>query len=190
MKYERLKNVKRVLLSIGHCAGHDLGACNDRGDNENEEATEIAWDIKSGLEAQGIECYLLPDYTLQNTCDLINKIGHIQTDMAIEIHKDSTDNYTPLSMRRRVGFYFHPKSYDADAIAANLVNVAKEMGAAKTSWTRPDTDSHHKQLAFIRQPKMLSFIYEAGFIQDINTEDERQFYASVLVKGIVHILEK
>jgi N-acetylmuramoyl-L-alanine amidase len=187
MVFERLKAVKRVIVSIGH-GGGDVGAVNNRGDFENKEAYMIAYKVESQLKAMGIDVVIVPDYGLQKTCDYINRIGKAKTDIAFEIHKDSSDEYSDKTMRRRLGFYFHPKSEDADNIACALVDVAWKMGASESSWARPDTQSNHGTLAFIRQPKMLSFIYEAGFIEDLNTEVERLFYASVLVEGIAKIL--
>ena len=71
-----------------------------------------------------------------------------------------------------------------------MVTYMKNNGAGKSSWSRPDTDSNHRTLGWIRQPKMLSHIIEAGFIQDDNSVASCDLYAKLIAGAICTALDK
>jgi N-acetylmuramoyl-L-alanine amidase len=188
-QFQRLNQVSRIILSVGHQRGVDSGAT-FFDIKEVNEALEIVGFAQSYLTELGIPVLVVPDLSLADTCDLINSMGDSYKDLAIEVHKDSAEPYNPLTMHRRVGLYAHPESVNALSIAGQMIESMKTEGAHPTSWVRPDTDSPRRRLAFIRRIKMLSFIYEAGFVQGHCYRNENQFYAKILVKSICDILGK
>jgi N-acetylmuramoyl-L-alanine amidase len=188
MVHESLKKVKRVIISIGHDKTR-VGAMNKRGEKENTLATDIAVKVAQYLRANGLVVWLMPDYTLADTIKYLNIQGNAYTDMALEIHKDSSDKYNEANMRRRCGLYFAAENAGAKTIASAMVNTMIKEGAHVTSWVRPDTDSNHGRLGFCAKTKMLAMIAEMGFIEGSNAPDENEWYAWALAKSILQVLE-
>jgi N-acetylmuramoyl-L-alanine amidase len=190
MIHERLKRINRIVLSIGHDL-KNVGATNDNGDNENALATDIATKAAQYLRANGLIVLLMPDLELSKTVRYLNLQGNGITDLAIEIHKDSCGSiYNDLNMERRCGLYYLAESAGSGNIARDMATHFRTTGAHVTSWARPDTDCPRKRLAFVRDTKMLAYIYEAGFIEGNNTPDENEWYAWVLCLSILNTLEK
>lgn len=180
---ERLKRINRIILSVGHGDG-DTGAVFGQR-TENAECREIVALIAQHLIKAGVSVWVVPDLSLERTIQLINSTGNRESDWAIEIHKDSSDAYN-REMHRRMGVYAHPDAAGSFGIADRLKKEFIDMGAnPHTSWSRIDTDSPRKSLAFIRRPKMLSHIIEAGFIQG---EPEPEYYADVIAEAIFRVL--
>jgi N-acetylmuramoyl-L-alanine amidase len=189
----RLESVNRIILSVGH--GGLVGESYDPGATqgsftENVEAKQIATLLASKLTKNGLTVVLVPDYGLSKTIAYINAQYDANTDWAFEIHKDSVNKFAKSSMAKRTGVYYHPTSVESKAISNNMAATFKANGANKTSWSRPDTDSNHGKLAWIRQPKMLSHILECGFMQDDLSTASDDFYASIIAKAICTCLDK
>ena len=189
MIHQRLKLIKRIIISIGHDP-KNVGAVNNKGEKENTLATDIAKKAASYLLANGVAVWLMPDLELSATIKNLYRLGKTESDLGIEIHKDSTDIFEASKMERRVGLYYLMESAGAGNIAKTMVLSMIANGAHNTSWTRVDTDSPRKRLAFVRDTKMLSYIYEAGFIEGNNMPDENEWYAWTLTKSILTILGK
>ncbi len=191
--FTRLDSVNRIILSVGH--GGLAGESYDSGATfgsytENTEAKQIATLLASKLSRNGLTTVLLPDYGLAKTIAFVNAQYDAHADWAFEIHKDSTDNFKKTTMAKRAGIYYHPTSTDSKAIADAMVKVFKDNGANKTSWSRPDTDSNHGRLGWIRQPKMLSHLIECGFMEDDLSNATDDFYATIIAKAICTSLGK
>jgi N-acetylmuramoyl-L-alanine amidase len=189
MIHKRLNQIKRIVLSIGHDK-KNVGAMNVKGEQENVLVTDIAEKTKCFLEKNGVNVLLLPDIDLSTTIKNLNKECDTFSDLAIEIHKDSCgDLYNDHKMYRRVGLYYM-ESDGSMSIASQMIKSMMVSGAHNTSWVRIDTDSPRKRLAFVRDTKMLSYIYEAGFIEGSNTNEENEWYAWALARSILLVLEK
>ena len=188
---ERLKSIKRIILSVGHGGltgeDHDSGA-EVKGFNENDQCRMIAGYLCAELTKSGFAVLVIPDWGLQKSINYINSVGNTSNDWAIEIHRDSADNFNPKTMARRCGVYFLYETAGSAVVAKSIANCLITEGAHTSSWARADTESPRKRLAFIRQPKMLSHIIELGFIQDNNTEAECKWYAVALAKSLVKVL--
>lgn len=196
MLFPRLGTVKRIILSVGHgglaTEQFDPGAMQGK-NSENQEAKQIVALLALQLAQLSIKTIILPDYGLSKTIQYLNNHYDAKTDWAIEIHKDSYQQFDKTSMLKRAGIYYHPNSLNSQAIAEKMVSVFIENGANKTSWSRPDTASNHKKLAWIRQPIMLSHIVECGFMEDDLSNISDAFYADMLAKaisGCLHNSEK
>ena len=187
----RLSRINRVVLSIGHQKGKDTGAVNKlTGETENDQCTAIVVKTQQLLKLNGIPTLVLPDVSLAETCNLINARCNAYTDIAIEIHKDSTDGEFNPSMIRRMGVYGHPEASQSMQIARLIKDSFIASGAEpKTTWARIDTDRGFT-LAFVRRPKCLSFVLEAGFMQGDNSEAEQWFYAQAIAKAMCDIMER
>lgn len=187
----RLSKISRVVLSIGHQKGKDTGAVNKKtGETENDQCTAIAAKVQHLLKLNGIPVLTLPDMSLSETCNMINARCNTYTDIALEIHKDSSDEYKPETMHRRMGVYGHPEAAQSMQIARLIKDSFIASGAEpKTTWARIDTERGFT-LAFVRRPKCLSFIIEAGFIEGDNSEQEQWFYAHTIAKSVCDIMEK
>lgn len=187
----RLSKINRVVLSIGHQKGKDTGAVNTKtGETENDQCTAIVGKVSELLKQNGIPVLTLPDVSLAETCNMINSRCNATTDIAFEVHKDSSDEYKPETMHRRMGVYGHPESAQSMQIARLMRDSFIASGAEpKTTWARIDTERGFT-LAFVRRPKCLSFVLEAGFIEGDNSESEQWFYAETITKAICDILEK
>ena len=191
----RLESIQRIILSIGHggLSGEkfDPGVTNNiTGETENKICRKIAMKTANLLTQNGLIVLLLPDHSLESSIQYINYTGDAHTDWAIEIHKDSTDNFSPQKMINRMGVYYHPVSKGSKEIAEIMIKIMKENGAGSSSWARPDTDSNHGTLGWIRQPKMLSHIIESGFIEDKNDESNNELYAKLIAVSICRALDK
>jgi N-acetylmuramoyl-L-alanine amidase len=185
---KRLNAMKRVIISVGHDAGA-RGARNAKGEWENDICRVIAKYATDYLARNGVNVWLVDDLTLPKTIELINRKGH-KTDLAIEIHKDSADNFND-AMIRRCGLYHSTYADTSRKIANLIVEKFKQNGAnPKTSWVRPDSQSRFKQLAFCNATKMTAFIAEMGFIEGDNSEQECKQYAWILAKSIIQVLGK
>lgn len=189
MVHDRLKKIKRVILSIGHDPKAQ-GAANERGEKENPLCQIIAHHAASYLRANGLVVWLLPDFTLYDTIKYLNVQGNAFMDMAIEIHKDACGKiYNDQNMKRRCGLYFAAYSAGAKTIASTMVNAMEQEGAHETSWVRPDSESNHERLGFCAKTKMLALIAELGFIEGNNDPDECEWYAWALAKSILTVLD-
>lgn len=191
----RLESINRIILSVGHGGlegeKYDPGAINlITKEKENIIAKSITDKLTSYLTKNGLAVLLLPDFGLSRTINYVNSIGDKDTDWAIEIHKDSALAYNPVTMNMRIGIYYHPISGGSKDIAEEMVSYMMKNGSDHTSWSRPDTDSRHKRLGWIREPKMLSHIIEAGFIQDDNSKNSNDLYARLIAGAICNSLEK
>jgi N-acetylmuramoyl-L-alanine amidase len=190
----RLSNVNRIILSIGHgglSENADPGAIDSKtGVKENAEAKIIVAKLAAHLTANGFTVLMLPDFSLAQSIRHVNEIGNARSDWALEIHKDSTESFKPTTQATMMGVYYHPTSKGSKDIAESLVANLKNAGANLRSWSRPDTVSNHGRLGWIRQPKMLSHIIEAGFIQDSNTEADHEKYALLIAKAICGVMDK
>lgn len=192
--YERLESINRIILSIGHGGmkdenKFDSGAVNEMtNEKENTEASQIALKVAGYLRDAGLIVLLMPDFSLGRTIEIINSKGDSDTDWAFEIHKDSSTSFSTAKMGRRMGIYYHPTSKESKEIAEDMIAHLRLEGAHSTSWARPDTASNHGSLAWLRKPKMLSHLIEAGFIQDNNNEVSDNFYATVIAKTIGKML--
>ena len=192
--FERLESINRVILSIGHGGingeEYDPGAINAKTkEKENIEAKQITIKLSQYLVNAGITVLVVPDFSLKRTIAYINAVGDAHTDWAFEIHKDSTDKYDDAKMKHRVGVYYHPTSSESMPIAEEMVEIMKKNGAHKTAWARVDSASNHGTgLGWIRKPKMLSHLIEAGFIQDNNNDNSDTFYAELIGKAICSLL--
>ncbi len=191
--FTRLESVNRIILSVGHGGlasesydpGAKLGSF-----TENVEAKQISTLLASKLTKNGLSVVLVPDYGLSKTMQYINAQYDANTDWALEIHKDSVGKFVKSSMAKRAGVYYHPTSFESKAISNKMAEVFKANGANKTSWSRPDTDSNHGTLGWIRKPKMLSHILECGFMQDDLSAASDDFYAGIIANAICTCLEK
>lgn len=191
--YDRIESVNRIILSIGHGGltgeDYDPGAINSKTHEvENIEAKQIVMKLAQYLTNAGLAVLILPDFGLQKTITYVNAMGDAHTDWAFEIHKDSTNAYTD-SMKRRMGIYYHPSSTGSKEIAEVMIAEMKRNGASESSWARVDTDSNHTSLGWIRKPKMLSHLIEAGFMQDKNDNESDTFYAGTIGAAICAILK-
>lgn len=188
---EKLKQIKRIIISIGHGGlkgeKYDSGAVAN-GITENEQCRKIAGYLTTELTKSGFAVLLLPDWGLQKSINYVNAVGNTYKDWAIELHKDSSENFSKERMSRRCGLYFYPHSAGSAAVAKFVAAGLIEAGAHATTWTRPDTDSPRKRLGFIRNIKMMSHIVELGFIEDINDDNECRWYAMALAKSIGNVL--
>jgi len=191
--FSRLEPVNRIILSPGHGGlqgeNFDPGATYEA-NTENGEAKQIINKLVPKLTNRGLVVVVIPDYGLSKTVAYINAQYESFTDWAFEIHKDSVAAFDDRRMRRRAGIYYHPLSSESKEIAEQMVGVYKRRGAHKTSWSRPDTDSRHKRLGWIRQTKMLSHLIECGFMQDDLGDASDEFYASIIAEGILSCLDK
>jgi N-acetylmuramoyl-L-alanine amidase len=186
----RLQKISRVVLSIGHQKGKDTGAVNTKtGETENDQCFAIVAKIMSLLKLNGMKHLVLSDMSLTETCNYINTRCNSITDICFELHKDSFDKYDPTTMHRRMGVYGHPYASQSMQIAHLMKDSFLQSGAQADTWARVDTDRGFT-LAFVRRPKGLSFVIEAGFIEGDNSEDEQWFYAITITKAIMDILEK
>jgi|GEM_PF-2435130 len=191
--FTRLESVNRIILSVGHG-----GLADEKFDpgatfgsfTENTESKQIATLLASKLTRNGLTTVLLPDSGLGKTIAHINAQYDANTDWALEVLKDSVDKFVKTGMAKRTGAYFHPASQDSKAISDKMAEVFKANGVNKTSWSRPDTVSNHKQLAFIRQPKMLSHILECSFMQDDLSTASDDFYATIIANAICTCIGK
>lgn len=191
--FTRLNSVNRIILSVGH--GGLSGESYDPGATlgsfkENVEAKQIATLLASKLTKNGLTVVLVPDYGLSKTIQYINAQYDAHTDWAFEIHKDSVGKFVKTSMAKRAGIYYHPTSLQSKSIANKMAEVFKAKGANKTSWSRPDTDSNHGKLGWIRQPKMLAHLLECGFMQDDLSTASDDFYASIIANAICSCLDR
>jgi N-acetylmuramoyl-L-alanine amidase len=186
MQMERLKKIKRVILSVGHGGSKsqfDTGAVAN-GTTENEQCRIILGYLVKELLSRNIVLLVIPDWSLQATISYINNVGVSYSDWAIELHKDSALPYNAEAMHRRFGIYYHPESAGSGPVAKAITDLMKKSGASDTSWSRADTESPRKKLAWIRQPKMLSHIVELGFIEGNNSDDENRWWAASLAEAI------
>ena len=187
---ERLKPIRRIIISIGHGGQKgekfDTGAVAN-GFTENEQCRQIAGYLVQELSRSNLPVLVVPDWGLSKSIDYINSIGNAYSDWAIELHKDSAP-YDAERMHRRCGAYFYSDDTGCAAVAKQLAEVLKTEGAHLTSWARPDTDSRFGKLGFIRNTKMLSHIIELGFIEGDNSTAENIWYAGALAKAIVNLL--
>jgi N-acetylmuramoyl-L-alanine amidase len=190
MVHDSLKRVKRVILSVGHDP-KNVGAQNAKGEKENTLCAKIASLAASALRANGVVVWLLPDMPLADTIKYLNIQGNAYTDIALEIHKDSFQDYVEKDMKRRCGLYYATESAGTKTIAQALVNNFIKSGAHPTSWIRPDTDNgnNHSRLGFCAKTKMIAMIAEMGFIEGSNADDENEWYAWALAKAILQVLE-
>jgi len=189
MIHERLRRIKRVILSIGHDP-KSQGAENRKGEKENTLCTNIALLIAEHLRANGLVVWLLPDFSLPDTIQYVNTQGNALTDIAFEIHKDSCGSaYNDQNMNRRCGLYFETNSAGAKIIAETMIGSMEYSGAHETSWVRPDTESNHKRLGFCSRTKMLAMIAELGFIEGNNDKDECEWYAWTFAKSVLMVLD-
>jgi len=190
MIHDRLKKINRIIISIGHDPKAQ-GAQNAKGEKENTLCRTIAQHLANYLNKNGFVVWLIPDYTLAETIQYLNLHFNSFTDFALEIHKDSCGNiYNDENMHRRCGLYFEANSSGARSVADRMIQTMEDEGAHETSWVRPDTDSHHGRLGFCSRTKMLAMIAELGFIEGNNEPDECEWYAWVLTRAILMVLEK
>lgn len=188
--FTRLESVNRIILSAGHggLAGetYDPGAVSGSS-KENIEVKQIIKRLVPRLSAYGLVVVVTPDYGLARTITYLNAQYDAVTDWALEIHKDSAETLS-TSMKKRAGIYYHPTARESKDISDEMVKIFKSSGANPSSWSRPDTASNHRQLAWIRRPKMLSHLIECGFMQDDLSDAADDFYAEVIAKAIAHCL--
>ena len=190
--FTRLESVNRILLSAGHggLAGEDYDSgATFQGYSENVEVKQIIARLLPKLTSNGIVVVAIPDYGLSRTISYINGQYDASTDWGLEIHKDSAESFS-IGMKQRMGVYYHPTSFESREIANNMVEKFIRYGANEFSWSRPDTDSNHGTLGWIRKPKMLTHLIECGFMEDNLDNNADEFYASAIAYVILSCLER
>jgi N-acetylmuramoyl-L-alanine amidase len=163
-----LRSVSTVVLSAGH-GGADPGACHGQ-HNERDQCIQIVDWMAARLQGHGIMVDVVPHQLgLGEGIRYVNARYPAGKAWALEIHRDSANGLNEADASTRCGIYYGvtPASH---AIAKDLLTSLLASGAHPRSWVRPDTQSRHQKLAWIRQPHCMSHLLELAFMQGDNTE--------------------
>lgn len=163
-----LRSVSTVVLSAGH-GGSDPGACNGV-HKERDQCIQIVKWMATRLQGHGIMVDVVPHQLgLNEGIRYVNARHKAGQAWALEIHRDSANGLSMEDASARCGIYYGvtPASH---AIAKDMLASMVASGAHPRSWVRPDTQSRHKKLAWIRQTHCMSHLLELGFMQGDNTE--------------------
>ncbi|MGV3663127.1 MAG: N-acetylmuramoyl-L-alanine amidase [Prosthecobacter sp.] len=166
--FEKLRSPTTIVLSAGHGAG-DPGAVNGTF-KEAEQTVVIVDEIAKILRKEGVNVDVVPHtHGLADAIKHINQRHDAGTAWAIEIHRDSADGLPAEQASLRCGVYHYPNQGGTE-VGIFLANAFKRFGAHSTSWARPDTDSRHKRLAWIRDTEPVAHLLELGFMEGSNTK--------------------
>lgn len=163
-----LATIPTLVLAAGH-GGKDPGAESGKF-NERDEVISIVDQIAALLRPYlGKAIVIAPhEQDTHETIPWLNKrYPHFASALAIEVHRDSSDNVQGEDADLRCGLY-HGSGGDSRTIATMLGAELRSRGAHPRSWVRPHTESPHGSLGFIRQPACLSLIMELGFVEGRN----------------------
>ena len=177
-----LSRVTSVILSAGH-GGGDPGAIN--GIHREADQTKIIVDWM----ADYLRDYHVPTIIVPHALGLSEGIAWINARFgygnvwALEIHRDSADGLDADDASWRCGIYTGPSAASRDVGSFLRTSMIKHGAHAKT-WVRSDTESRHKRLAWIRQPKPLSHLLELGFMEGDNRAAHLQRLAQMAAKAV------
>lgn len=164
-----------IVLNPGH-GGSDPGAVHN-GVKESDQVVRIVDTIYNLLKPKYDKVVKVPTHL--GLVDGINWMNQRYTKLdsavAFSIHRDSAAGLDYNDASNRMGVYgfghftMNGKFYSEDTnsmnIARNITAIMKREGANNKSWTRPDHVARFGRLGEIRDPKCLSYIIEAAFMQ-------------------------
>jgi len=184
----------RVILIKGH-GGNDSGACSNS-KCEKEQTNEIVEKTAAKLQQNGVKVVVAPEemvigldgveglYTKTNWLKSQN-LG--ESDLVIEVHRDSASNLTFEDASHRCGVFYQEKSLEAKQVATYIRDRLVDYGCNSTSWTSPGSRLH-----IIRESPIPanSFLIELGFVQGENSSEHLQLMSERLANTILNTLQK
>ncbi len=177
-----LQRVATVILSAGH-GGGDPGAVNGPHREADQAIMIVDW-MADMLRRWQVPVHIVPhDLGLRDGIAWINARFSYGTTWALEIHRDSAEGLTVDDASYRCGIYTGA-SESSRAVGAFMRSALIKHGAHSKSWCRPDTESRHKRLAWIRQPKPLSHLLELGFMEGSNENGHLRRLAEIAAKSV------
>lgn len=157
-----------IVLAGGHGAG-DPGACNGP-HKERDQAIYLVDTMAEDLRNRGVEVEIAPhEHDTHDSIPWVNSRFSFGDAWVIEVHRDSASGLDPEDASCRCGVYSGP-SESARAVGQFLRRAFVAKGAHANSWARPDTDSHHGRLGWIRQTRPAAHLLELGFMEGRNTD--------------------
>lgn len=165
--FQLLQSPSVIILSAGHGAG-DPGAVN--GQHREADQTITLVDIMAAhYRTWRIPCVIVPHALgLTGGINWVNERFKFGSAWCLEIHRDSASGLAMHDASLRCGIY-HGKSEGSKSIASNIRTGLVRRGAGIKTWARPDTESRHGSLAWIRQTKPLAHLLELGFMEGDNS---------------------
>lgn len=177
-----LQRVATVILSAGH-GGGDPGAVNGEHREADQAKLIVGW-MADLLRLWHVPTIVVPhDLGLSAGIAWVNNRFGYGTTWALEIHRDSADGLAMGDASYRCGIYTGA-SASSRAVGAFMRTAMIKHGAHWKSWCRPDTESRHHRLAWIRQPKPLSHLLELGFMEGDKSNGHLRRLAEIAAKAV------
>lgn len=177
-----LARVTSVILSAGH-GGGDPGAVNGIHREADQTKRIVDW-MADYLREFHVPTVIVPhDLGLSAGIAWVNaRFGYGPT-WALEIHRDSAEGLERVDASYRCGIYAGASNSSrevGDFMRAAMI----KHGAHLKTWHRPDTQSRHKRLAWIRQTRPLAHLLEMGFMEGDNSPAHLQLLAQIAAKSV------
>jgi N-acetylmuramoyl-L-alanine amidase len=180
-----LQKPSLIILSAGH-GGGEPGAC-FQGHQEAQQAIFMVDVMADVLRSLGVASVKVPHTLgLQAGIAWINERYALGSAWALEIHRDSAVKSEFFDASTRCGIYYGT-SAASRAISETLRLSMLRHGAGNRTWSRPDTVSNHKRLAWIRGPKPMSHLLELGFMQGANDDAHLRWLATMAAKAVCEV---
>lgn len=185
----KLNNIKRVVLQAGHGAG-DPGAVWN-GAIENTEVNEIIKRLEPILKDKGVDVVVTPDLGFIDGINYVNRYYNQSSDWVLEIHKDSAPSMVGRDVKRMGVYHYGGNTWSRD-VGEVFKNTWKSEDSQNqyNAWNRPDTVANHGRLGWLRDTKAPSHLIESGFVQGFTGNESYDYYAKMIAKPILELLDK
>ncbi|WP_143324064.1 N-acetylmuramoyl-L-alanine amidase [Clostridium thermobutyricum] len=174
------RNYYKVFIDPGH-GGHDNGASGN-GIKEDEFNLSLSFRLKKHLENRGIEVKMSREadiyLDLKERTDMANAY---ESDLFISTHANSADSTSANGIET---YYHNSKAQDKPLSDKIQTNAIKETNAVNRGVKT-------ENFAVLRESKMISSLFESGFISNSNEASKLQTpeYQEKLAKAIADGIE-
>lgn len=171
-----------IVLAAGH-GGNSPGATSGPHE-ERKQAIAITKRIAELIKQNGVEVEVVPhELDLRPSITWVNERFSFGDAWVIELHRDSANGLDLDDASRRCGIYYGTSESSKDV--GNFVRLSlMANGANSKSWARPDTESNHGGLGWIRQTRPVAHLLELGFMQGKNDDAHLDWLAKVAASAI------